>query len=135
MATARTRSGRARADATTSFFEALDSRKREPLLKNASGTIRFDLTRGRRMETWFVSVSGGDMTVTHRKKQADATVRADRDFFDRMVTGRLNPMAALLRGDLHVEGDLGLLMLFQRLFPGPPRRRARTGSDRAGSGR
>ena len=29
-------------------------------------------------------------------------------------------MAALLRGALAIEGDAELLVLFQRLFPGPP---------------
>ena len=31
-------------------------------------------------------------------------------------------MAALLRGEVNVEGDIDLLVLFQRLLPGPPRR-------------
>ena len=32
-------------------------------------------------------------------------------------------MAAVLRGAVAIEGDPGLLVLFQRLFPGPPKRR------------
>ena len=37
----------------------------------------------------------------------------------------VNAMAALLRGAMGVEGDVELLVLFQRLFPGPPRSRSR----------
>ena len=32
-------------------------------------------------------------------------------------------MAALLRGELAFDGDAHLLLLFQRLFPGPARSR------------
>jgi hypothetical protein len=34
-------------------------------------------------------------------------------------------MAALLRGTMRVEGDVQLLVLLQRLFPGPSRSRRR----------
>ena len=44
--------------------------------------------------------------------------------FERIVTGRMNAVAAVLRGDLQVEGDWRLLVRIQRLFPGP--RRSRT---------
>jgi putative sterol carrier protein len=51
-------------------------------------------------------------------------MRADKDVFDKLVSGRLNPVAAMLRGDLALEGNWRLLILIQRLFPGPrPRRR------------
>jgi putative sterol carrier protein len=38
-----------------------------------------------------------------------------------MVEGKVNAMAAVLRGEVSLEGDLGLVISFQRLFPGPPR--------------
>jgi hypothetical protein len=50
------------------------------------------------------------------------------------VTGRMNAMAATLRGVLDPEGDLGLVLLFQRLFPGPPgSRRKRPAKATAGT--
>jgi len=39
--------------------------------------------------------------------------------FDDIVSGRANAMAALLRGDVGVEGNTELLMRVQRTFPGP----------------
>ena len=36
-----------------------------------------------------------------------------------MATGEVNALAGLLRGELTVEGDPELLVLFQRVFPGP----------------
>ena len=37
--------------------------------------------------------------------------------FDHIAAGRLNALAAVLRGELVPEGDLALLMAFQRFFP------------------
>jgi putative sterol carrier protein len=107
-------------DATSAFFAGLAERGHEPLLATTTGTLRFDLVSGRRVEHWFVSVKKGDVAVSNKESRADATVRIDRAFFDRMVTGRANAMAATLRGVVVPEGDLGLVISFQRLFPGPP---------------
>jgi len=120
MATTGTASKKAKTDATEKFFEALATRGREPLLRSASGTLRFDLVDGGAVEHWRVAIKKGDVSVSQEKAKADAVVRVDRDLFDRIVTGRENAMAATLRGVLVPEGDLGLVMSFQRLFPGPP---------------
>ena len=47
-------------------------------------------------------------------------VQTSRKLFDGVVSGRQNAMAAMLRGDIVYDGDTELLMLFQRVFPGPP---------------
>ncbi len=109
------------ADPTATFFEALAKRGHEPLLQNASGTLRIELRNGKRAEIWHVTISKGDVTVSHANAEADAIVRADRALFDGMVTGRVNAMTAMLRGVLNAEGNLGLVMSFERLFPGPPK--------------
>ena len=73
-----------------------------------------------------MSIEKGDVTVSQEDTRADAVVRLDRSLFDGIVTGRANAMAAALRGVVAPEGDLGLVISFQRLFPGrPPRARAR----------
>jgi putative sterol carrier protein len=113
---------------TEEFFRALAARRHEPLLQNASGTLRFDLADGGGTEHWFVAIEKGDVTVSHKRGKADAVIRVDRTFLDRILTGRENAMAAALRGVLVPEGDLGLLMLFQRLFPGPPGARGGPGT-------
>jgi putative sterol carrier protein len=116
-------------DPTRALFEDLAARGHEPLLKDASGTLRFDLVDGRRVEQWYVSVDQGDVTVSHEKAAADTVLRTDRTLFDQIASGRRNAMAATLRGELVPEGNLSLLMVFQRLFPGPPRSRARRRTD------
>jgi putative sterol carrier protein len=110
------------ATTTGAFFEALAARGREPLLKSASGTLRFDLLDGEHVEHWYVTVTHGDVDVSHKHTRADCVVRISRRTFEGLVTGRVNATAAALRGELVPEGDLGLLLLFQRMFPSPSRR-------------
>jgi putative sterol carrier protein len=110
-------------DATTEFFEALAARGHEPALAKATGTLRFDLRDGgARAERWLITISKGDVAVSHRNARADCVVRADRTVFDRIASGQTNALAAFLRGAMDVEGDRGLLLAFQRAFPGPPRK-------------
>jgi putative sterol carrier protein len=118
------------ADATAEFFEALAGRGHEPLLEKATGTLRFDLRDGRKTDRWLVSIVKGDLAVSRRNLQADCVVTTDKTLLDEVASGKTNTLAALLRGAAEVEGDVQLLVLFQRLFPGPPRSRRRraTGS-------
>ena len=54
-----------------------------------------------------------------------SVIRADRAVFGKIAGVQLNPVAALLRGELHMEGDWRLLVLVQRLFPGPATKKRR----------
>jgi len=110
-------------DATADFFEGLRRRGPEPLLGNAEGSVRIDLSKGRRSERWLVSIERGNITVARKSARADCTIRARKDVFDRIAAGKLNAMAAMLRGAIAVEGDPRLLVRLQRLFPSPPRTR------------
>jgi putative sterol carrier protein len=112
-------------DATAAFFERLATRGHEPLLQSASGTLRLELKNGRRTQYWYVTIKKGDVAVSNANAEADAVLRTDKALADQMVTGRVNAMAATLRGAVQAEGDLGLVMSFQRLFPGPPGSRRR----------
>ncbi len=113
------------ADATAEFFEALVERGHVPLLEKATGTLRFDLKDGRKTDRWLVSIVKGDRAVSRRNLRADCVVATDKSLFAVVASGRANAFAGLLRGNVEVEGDVQLLVLFQRLFPGPPRSRRR----------
>jgi putative sterol carrier protein len=112
-------------DVTTEFFEGLRARSHDPRLAKASGTIRIDLRNGKRTARWFVTIANGDVTVSRQGTRPDCVARGDRRVFERIVKGEVNAMAAMLRGTIDVEGDPELLVLFQRLFPGPPTRSRR----------
>jgi len=109
------------ADSVTQYFEALAERGHEPLLRSASGTIRFDVRSGGRVAQWYVTIKKGDLSVAREGDAADTVVRVDAAEFESLTKGRVNAQTAVLRGELAVEGDLGLVMSFQRLFPSPPK--------------
>jgi hypothetical protein len=90
------------------------------LLEGEAGTLRFDLTGGAKLERWYVTVSDGTITASRRGGRVDTVVRVGQDLFDQIIRGTQNAMASQLRGSVEVEGDLHLMMVFQRLFPGPP---------------
>jgi putative sterol carrier protein len=107
-------------DATAEFFDEPGRRGHEPWLEKARGTLRFDLVDGEQTDHWLVTIDKGDVSVSRKNIAADCVVRMDKALFDDIVIGEKNAMAALLRGAVGIEGDVELLMLFQRLFPGPP---------------
>jgi putative sterol carrier protein len=115
----------ARESATEAFLDDVALRGRQPLLRREKATIRLDLVDGPATKHMFVRIDKGVVSVSKRGARPDATMRAERTVFDGIAEGRVNPTAALLRGALVIEGDLGVATGFARLFPGPP------GSQRA----
>ena len=110
----------AAADPVAEFFAALGESGHLATLEGGSASVRFDALDGKDVERWHISMTRGDVVVTHSSEPADAMVRIDRRHFEAMVTGRLNAQAAFLRGLYACEGSVGALMLFQRCLPGPP---------------
>ena len=106
-------------DPTGEFFAELGSRGHEPMLRRATGTLRFDLLDGTSKAQWSVGHKNGDVSVSQTNADADCVVTTDRSLFDAIVRGEKNAMAAVLRGEIGVEGDTELLVLFQRVFVGP----------------
>jgi predicted lipid carrier protein YhbT len=107
-------------DPITQFFAALDESGHLATFEGSSAEIRFDVLDGKKVERWHVSITRGDVAVSHSSGPADVTVRIDRRHLEAMVTGRLNAQAAFLRGLFTVEGSVGALMMFQGCLPGPP---------------
>ena len=98
------------------FFEQVAGRRHEPLLENATGVLRIDLSEDDRTDRWFIAVDRGDVTVSQTERAADGTLLMDAALFDRMTRGEVNAMAAVLRGDIGIDGDLELVVMFQRLI-------------------
>ena len=53
-------------DSTAEFFHELDRRGHEPLLEKATGSVRFDLADGRRIDRWLVSLDRGEVTASRK---------------------------------------------------------------------
>jgi putative sterol carrier protein len=119
------------AESAAEFFQKLGRRGHEPLLEKANGTVRFDLVDGKRTDRWLLTLDKGDVSVARKSAAADCVVRAKRSLFEAMSSGRVNAMAAYLRGEFTLEGDPELLVLIQRVLPGPPTRARRRSAGRA----
>lgn len=111
----------AAADPVSQFLAGLAEPGHLATFEGNSETIRFDVFDGKNVERWHVSMASGDVEVTHRNHPADAVVRIERQYFEAMVTGRLNAQAAFLRGLFSCEGSMAALIAFQRCLPGPAR--------------
>lgn len=105
--------------AAADFFESLSQRGHDSRVGAASGTLRFELRNGGRPQSWLVSVAKGNVSVSRGRGSADCTVRGPDKVLGRVLSGELNAMAAVLRGEVEVEGDSKLLVRFQRLFSAP----------------
>ena len=118
------------ANPTAAFFEHLAERGAEPSLGRTTGSIRVDLDRDGTIERWRLDIRRGALTVSQSADPADCVLTAPGRLFDDLTTGRANAMAATLRTELGVQGDPGLLVRVQRLFPAPTGRR-QTATKRA----
>jgi putative sterol carrier protein len=119
-------------DATTQFFDDLSRRGHDPLLDRVTATFRFDLTHCGKTERWLLAVNKGDLAVSRKNRKADCVLHVEKELFDRLASGEQNAMAAVLRGEVVLDGDPRRLVTLQRLFPGPvaPREFRRIGGDR-----
>ena len=107
-------------DSAASFFGELGRRGHERLLKEATGTIRFDLEHDHEVDSWFLAITQGDLRVSREPREAQCVMRGSTALFDRLVTGQTHIYSAWVRNELRVEGDVRLARLFQRVLPGPP---------------
>jgi hypothetical protein len=107
------------------FFAELAERGHDPRLARANGVVRLEVGKGKRARVWHVELRKGDIVVVPGKGAADCTIRADEPTVEGILAGRINPVTALLRGEIELDGDSRLLVLFRRLLPGPARKRSR----------
>src|SRR5436853_1597222 len=108
-------------------FIAGISAQPQPLLARVSGTLLFEIHDPHGTEHSLVTVDKGRVGIeaVDGPVEADATVRGERPLLEAIAQGRANAMSAILRGAVRVEGDAELLVVFQRLFPGPEDSRSR----------
>ncbi|MCG5473206.1 SCP2 sterol-binding domain-containing protein [Micromonospora sp. LAH09] len=121
------------------YLRQVDAGRRPDLPETTAGTLRLDVRGDGCTDHWYLTISDQRIHVTRAADDADLVVRADRSVVDQMVNGELHPGAALLRNELTVQGNIQLLMLLRRVFPGPagarhPRELGRAALARRGRG-
>jgi putative sterol carrier protein len=75
-------------------------------------TIRFDLGD----DCVHVDGTGGSNVVSTEKKDADCTVTVSHEVFHQLLTGDLNPMAAVMSGQVKIGGDMSVAMKLPAIF-------------------
>ncbi len=75
-------------------------------------TLKFDFGG----ETLYIDGTGDSNNVTTENKEADCTIKIDKEDFIALTTGDLNPMSAFMSGKIKVEGNMGLAMKLQSLL-------------------
>jgi len=96
------------------FFRTLPRRVSADRIAGMNNTYVFDIEGA---GTWTVALADGSLTVTDGAgENADCTVSASEETFEKIVAGEQNPTSAYMTGKLKVKGDLGAAMKLQKLF-------------------
>ena len=95
------------------FFEGLESRVDKANTTGMNNSYVFDIDGA---GTWTVRVTDGDVKVTEGVEDADATITASEETFEKIISGDLNPTTAYMTGRLKLKGDMGAALKLQKLF-------------------
>ena len=95
------------------FFETLPSRADTSKMADMSNSYVFDIEGAGQ---WTVKVEDGSVSVAPGVEDADVTIRASQEVFEKIVSGEQNPTSAYMTGKLKLKGDMGAAMKLQKLF-------------------
>ena len=86
----------------------------EQATKNApiGGTMKFKLDD----QIIYLDGSGDANVVSNEDKDADCVISASADTFQKMMSGELQGMMAVMSGKVKIKGDMGLAMKLQSLM-------------------
>jgi putative sterol carrier protein len=99
--------------AAKDFFDSLESRADAAKLAGMTNSYLFEIEDEGQ---WLVTVADGNLTVAEGGGEADATITASGETFDKIVSGEQNPTTAYMTGKLKIKGDMGAAMKLQKLF-------------------
>jgi len=95
------------------FFAELESKVDPAKTAGMNNSYVFDVDGAGQ---WTVRVNDGQVKVNEGVEQADVTISASADTFERIANGQQNPTTAYMTGKLKVKGDMGAAMKLQKLF-------------------
>jgi putative sterol carrier protein len=101
------------AESTREFFESLESRVDQTKTAGMNNSYLFDI-EGAGM--WKVDLDDGKVSVTEGGGDADTTISASEETFQKIANGEQNATAAYMTGKLKIKGDMGAAMKLQKLF-------------------
>lgn len=95
------------------FFDGLAARADPAKTAGVNNSYLFDIEGEGQ---WKVDVRDGNVSVSEGGGDADVTIAASADDFDKIVSGDMNPTTAYMSGKLKIKGDMGAAMKLQKLF-------------------
>ena len=101
-------------DTVQEFFETLPSRADTSKTAGMNNSYAFDIEGAGQ---WTVKVEDGSIRVVDGLDDADVTISASQEVFQKIVAGEQNPTSAYMTGKLKLKGDMGAAMKLQNLFP------------------
>ena len=101
-------------DTVQEFFETLPSRADTSKTAGMTNSYAFDIEGAGQ---WTVKVEDGSIRVVDGLDDADVTISASQEVFQKIVAGEQNPTSAYMTGKLKLKGDMGAAMKLQKLFP------------------
>jgi alkyl sulfatase BDS1-like metallo-beta-lactamase superfamily hydrolase len=101
------------ADTVEEFFSGLNNRVDPAKTAGMKNSYVFEIEGA---GTWKVDVDDGKVTATPGGGDADCTIAASQETFEKIVRGEQNPTTAYMTGKLKVKGDMGAAMKLQKLF-------------------
>jgi putative sterol carrier protein len=95
------------------FFETLPARADTSKTAGMNNSYGFDIEGAGQ---WTVKVTDGAVTVAEGMEEADVTISASQEVFEKIISGEQNPTSAYMTGKLKLKGDMGAAMKLQKLF-------------------
>ena len=101
------------AESTREFFEGLPARADASKLAGMNNSYLFDIEGAGK---WHVTITDGVVSVREGDGDADCTISATEENFQRILSGEQNATSAYMTGKLKIKGDMGAAMKLQKLF-------------------
>jgi putative sterol carrier protein len=101
------------AETVQEFFAGLASRADTSKTAGMTNSYLFDIEGAGQ---WRVEVDDGAVSVAEGGGDADVTISASEETFQRIIAGEQNPTSAYMTGKLKIKGDMGAAMKLQKLF-------------------
>lgn len=101
------------AESVQEFFQNLESRADASKTAGMNNSYVFDIDGAGQ---WKVDVEDGAVKVAEGGGDADCTISASEETFQKIVAGEQNATSAYMTGKLKIKGDMGAAMKLQKLF-------------------
>ena len=102
------------------FFRALPSRAGRVLPGWVAGTLLIRVEYADNAELWRFIMRDRAVALDHGVEPAEATLAVPAALLHQLMAGREQVIAALLRNEATLVGDVRLLLAFRRFFPSAP---------------